>query len=394
MVVNIETREKPGAPVIPDDSLAPTDAAKRSSLIRFCVITFSLLFLNFLACEMIARFIVFIGKPASGANTEYDSKYLVADSISGADDNIILCGDSLMKQGIFPELLSRKLQKINQHIRVVNLAVTAGTQRDAIAYLDYIRSKGINPRLVVFDYEVAMTGFQTAYGDGDWGQRKSYLFRGILSRPRDLRNAFNIVLEDYSYLLRQRGSLKHLLLDFMTALPNTKLFKRYSNYELTDINWRDVSGAGMAPDNRFTPINDWANQKAKMSFNYEHSPKSGHYQYNPDMYSMITHYCQHNKIPLMLVWLPHQSSMYESFWYKPPLDAAWFRQRFEEYSKEPFVFPLYLNTLAEDCINFADYRHLNTYGCIKTTEAFANALSQPRFEGLLHDFRPDARKKK
>jgi hypothetical protein len=238
-----------------------------------------------------------------------------------------------------------------------------------------------------------MTGFQNADGDGDWGQKKSYLFRGILSRPKDLRSTCNVLLDDCSYLARQRGSFKHFLFDFLTALPNAKLFKRYSYNELSDISSRETTAAGMAPDSRFTPINDWANQQFYMSHSHEHSPQSGHFRYNPDMYSMIIHYCQQNKIPLVMVWLPHQSSMYGAFWYKPPLDASWFRQRFEEYSKEPFVFPVYLNTLPEDCINFADYKHLNTYGCMKATEAFADALSQPRYEGLLHDFRPDARKK-
>jgi hypothetical protein len=394
MAVNIEVQEKPTTPLVPDNFLKGTDASRRSSFIRLGVVTLSLILLNLLACELVARFIVFLGKPSSSANAQYDSKFLVADNVRKGDDNIILCGDSLMMKGIFPELLTRKLQKINKHIRAVNLAVAAGTQRDAITYLDYIRSKGINPRLVVFDYEVAMTGFPNADGDRDLGQKKSYLFRGVLTRPKDPWGICDVLLEDCSYLIRHRGSFKHFLFDFLTALPNAKLFQKYSSEQLTDISCKDTTVAGMAPDSRFTPIDDWANQRFYMTNSREHSPQSGHFQYNPDMYSMIIHYCQQNKIPLIMVWLPHESSMYGAFWYKPPYDAAWFRQRFEEYSKEPFVFPVYLNTLPEDCINFADYKHLNTYGCMKATEAFADALSQPRYEGLLHDFRPAAHKSK
>jgi hypothetical protein len=395
VAMNVEAIEKPD-PLIESgtDSTTVSDACKRSSLKKFSIITLCLILLNLLACELVARFIVFLGKPASGANAQYDSKYLVADSVRAGDDNIILCGDSLMKQGIFPELLSRKLQNVNKHIRAVNLAISAGTQRDAIAYLDYIRSKGVNPRLVVFDYEVAMTGYENAAGDGDWGQSKSYLFRGILSRPKDIKTACEVTLQDMSYLVRQRGSFKHFVLDFLAALPNAKLYKKQSYYEPSDISWKETSEAGMSPEHRFTPVNDWVNQKWRISFNYDHSPQGGNFHYNPDMYSMIIKYCQLYKIPLMLVWLPHESSIYGAFWYKAPLDAGYFRQRFEEYAKEPFVFPLYLNTLPDDCVYFADYKHLNTYGCVKATEAMAEALSQPKYEGLLHDFRPDAQRAK
>ena len=367
------------------ESLVQIDRHWRQSLVKWTSLTCTSVILNLFFCEMVTRFIVFLGKPASSQNPQYDLKTLVSETVYAGDDNVILCGDSLMKQGIYPELLSSKLHKINEHIRVVNLATNAGSQKDAICFLDHILSRGIKPRLVVFDYEVAMTGYPTELGNFEWGQAKSYLFNGVLSRPTDFSKSCEIMLSDLSYLIRQRGNLKHFIVDFVSSLAYAKEFQKKTFHQLSDVNDSETSWAGMSPDNRMTSWKDWPQQEWRIHSNYSHSPKSGHFQYNPKMYSVIINYCQKHQIPLMLVWLPHERSIYGAFWYQAPYDSGWFRQRFEEYAREPFVFPLFLNTLPEDFSYYSDYRHLSTYGCVKATELMAEAMSKLQYRNLLID---------
>jgi len=139
----------------------------------------------------------------------------------------------------------------------------------------------------------------------------------------------------------------------------------------------------MSPDHKLTTEDDWAEQKIRISTSYNSSPKSGNFHFNPEVYSLIVQYCQEQGIPLILVWLPHETCVYNAYWYAPPYNEAWFRKQFEEYSKKPGVFPVYLNTLPQDCALYSDYRHLSNYGCIKASELFAETLMQPRYRNLI-----------
>jgi hypothetical protein len=366
-----------------------TESARRKAIVRWVAVSLVLVLLNLAVVEFGTRFIVFLGKPAASQNPQFDSKKLVADTIYAGQDNIILCGDSLMKQGIYPELLSSKLHKWNDYIRVVNLATNAGTQKDAIAFLNYVvKNRGIKPRLVMFDYEIANTGYTVEESNFEWGQKTSYLFNGALSRPHTLAQFVDILPKDMSLLIRHRGELKHFLVDFLSSLPNIRQYTRKSFFELSDVNDHETSWAGMSPDSRITSEKDRAQQEWRIHSSYKHSPKGGKFAYNHDAYSLIIKYCQQNQIPLVLVWLPHESSVYQEFWYNSQYDSNFFRKEFESYGQEPFVYPVFLNKLPEKCEYFADYRHLNTYGCVKATELMADELlSRQPIKNILFDFR-------
>ena len=127
----------------------PDDNDCRVTIQKLLKVTLPLMLLSLVVCEGFSRFFVFLSKPACSPNPQYDAKYLVADTVSGANDNITLFGDSLIKQGLYPELITSKLQSLNERVRVVNLATSGGSQEDAICYLEYLRGKGIKPKLVI-----------------------------------------------------------------------------------------------------------------------------------------------------------------------------------------------------------------------------------------------------
>ena len=212
---------------------------------------------------------------------------------------------------------------------------------------------------------------------------KSYLFRGKLARPKDFLACLQIEMCDYSYLVRQRGNIKHSILDFLTALASPNLFQRKTFFELNDVDDFVASHSGMAPDSKLTSPKDRAEQEIRIHATYEHSPRSRHFQYNPAAFSVIVKYCQAQQIPLVLLWLPHQSSVYRHFWYQAPYTELWFRQKFEEFGQQQFVYPLYLNNLEENCGYYADFRHLSTWGCIKASEMLGDALGKPKYSGLI-----------
>jgi hypothetical protein len=361
---------------------------ERANVARY--FTSSLLFVAvcLLLLELVCRFYVFVAKPANSNNPQYDSKLRVAGTLKPTEDNVIFCGDSLCKEGVYPELITAKLRKFDGKARATNLAITGGTQKDAVHYLDYLASRGVQPRLVVFDYEVSNTCLPTEANNIEWGQSHSYLFRAQLDRPRNFKEWMQVFPSDYSYLMRQRSNIKRSFDEFFQALKQPGMFESKSFFELRDAPEHDVSRSGMAPNNKLDGTLDREEESHKIGFFKPYCPQSPNFKFNPNAYSIIINYCRERKIPLLLIWLPHQTSMYESYYYKAPYDAKWQRQQFEALSKTAHISTEFLNILPEDPIYFHDYRHLNTYGCIKSSELLADVLTKPKYLRLVEGRNP------
>jgi hypothetical protein len=306
--------------------------------------------------------------------------------MSPQDDNVVLCGDSLVKQGLYPELIEAKLQKINEHLKVVNLAVNGSNQQDAIAYLRYLRDiRKIRPRLVIFDFQVMFTGLKEATTETEGGNPRSYLFaRKLNSRPSFSEN-LSIIPSDVSVLIRQRGAIKHFIQSFFSVLMKPHLYDAQNSSPLINFDEPSSSRCGMSPNHNLILAKDVVKriEHDKDDLLWTPSPRKGNFRFNPEFYSPIITYCQQHQIPLMLVWLPHENLMYERYWYDRDHPEAWFRQRFEEHSKKLFVFPIFLNTLPQDSNYFFDYRHLSTYGCVKVSEMLSDVISLPKYRSLI-----------
>jgi hypothetical protein len=412
-------------------------------------VTLAIVILSLFICEVAVRFIVYVGKPSLTENPQYHLKYLVAKKLSNQQDNVLLMGDSLMKAGIYPELVTAKLRKINKRIRVVNLGVNGATQADAIAYLEFLRKKEVKPRLVVFDYEVSNTGNtdfnagsntdSSAGSDGDSSsaiknspaatpapapaapaatpasvtapaatnstsvppvpagisasshsvaaghdkeskssRSKNYLFEGLLSRPDNFWKSCDIFCSDQFYLVRYRGIIKTFIMEFLKTCTFPARFERKSFVEPRDWDDYGTTPDGMSPNHKLILETNRADQEKAIAPSHNTSPQSASYKYEPNAYEPIIEYCQQHQITLVLLWLPHQSSIYQEFYYRAPYTESWFKQQFESYAKKSYVHPIYLNTLDEDSNYFTDYRHLSTYGCVKASELFATALLEPK----------------
>jgi hypothetical protein len=340
--------------------------------------------LTLVLCEAAARFVVYLAKPSLCSNRQWDDKYLVAKTLNVHEDNIVLCGSSLSKQGFYPELITNRLKKINPNVRVTNLAANAGNQLDAVDMLEYLRQwRSIKPKAVVFDMEVANFALPRDATNSQGDRAQSYLFKGCLSRPTNFWQNLQLFAEDTSWLIRYRGGLKHLVMNYLSILGNFKELDRSGFYMLSDVNDFGVSLSGMSPDQRLLMDADWDEQQRRMSTSFKGSPKSGDFHYHSDVYSIIIEYCQKQHVPLILVWLPHQSSVYKALWYKAPYTEDWFRSKFEEFAKQDGVYPVYLNKLPLDYALYTDYRHLSNYGCVKASELFAETLLSPQYRFLI-----------
>jgi hypothetical protein len=289
-----------------------------------------------------------------------------------------------VKQGLYPELIAARLQKINPHIRVVNLAVNGGSQSDAIAYLNYLRDfRCTKPRLVVFDFEVSLTGMRTPPNAATLSSSASYLFDRKMHAHSGLWQEIAFLPSDLSLFVRHRGAIKHFLMDFLSLLPNAPVFEERSTIELCNANDAGTTYCGTSPDHNLTLDKELARRDSIIRKEWSGSPKSQDFKFNPEVYAPIIEYCQKNQIPLMLTWLPHEAYMYNERWYKEPYTKEWFKQQFQNYAKQFFVFPVYLNELAQNHAYFSDYRHLSTYGCVFASERLADTIAEPKYRSLI-----------
>jgi hypothetical protein len=393
--------EKVRAAKVCDSSEASADFARKQAIFRVIKVALLSALFTFMLFEARIRFIVFVGKPASSDNPQYHLKYLVAKTLSKDQDNVVLLGDSLMKAGIYSEMVTAKIQRFNPKIRVVNLAVNGGNQDDAITYLEFLKRQGVTPRLAVFDYEITNTGDNVASQSHvetsssncslpagsqdhkiDSSSSRGYLFDGLLRRPEGVLKTFEVFWADNLYVVRHRGTIKRYILDFLKAVQFPKRFERKAFAELRDWDDYGTTTNGTSPNHRLINREDREEQRKAIWPFHSTSPQSSGYRYNANFYNPIISYCKREKIPLLLLWLPHQSAIYREFYCKAPYTEDWFKSRFFDYSHDNDVHSMYLELGAESAY-YTDYRHLSTYGCIRASEQFAESFSDPKFKPLI-----------
>jgi hypothetical protein len=355
------------------------EGGQKLQLFKFIAGSALLVAITFFAAEVCCRFLVTLAKPNDCVNGQYQTKYFVAKNMSPFADNIVLCGDSIVRQGLYPELLSSYLTGINPKASVTNLAANGATQGDAIRYLEFLRSKlSIKPKLVVYDFELVAASSGRANSEAACREPESILFNKTLRQP--LWPIHRLSLDpDEVMIIRHRGDIKRFAMQFMRSSVNGEDSEQ--TFYLRPVDSSDQASLyGMSPDHRMTRASDFPEQQRRIEVFA--SPLRGNYKYDPDAYTPIVDYCTKNGIPLILLWLPHEKAIYDRFWYKPPYTQDYFLSLFQNLSKKKGVYPVFLQ-LPEDSRYYSDFRHLSTYGCVKCTELLGNELLKPKLRNLI-----------
>ncbi|MBS1954396.1 MAG: hypothetical protein JST89_09420 [Cyanobacteria bacterium SZAS-4] len=289
-----------------------------------------------------------------------------------------------MKQGIYPELVTNLLHDKHVNVPFVNLAMNGGSQEDAIKYLDYLRSRGVTPQLVICPFSVELFGFEQPLVNKHWGQTDSYLFQGLLARPHNLLKKLSLLPADISLFVRHRGSLKHKINEFVFWQGSARGMSELTERTLTDGTNLEISRMGMGPtsfmldESYLELIRERMIEQTDLS-----SPRKAGYVFHPETYDLILNYCQKWHLNLCFVWLPQIDSFYDKYFYAPPYTHQYFRDLLFSYRRYPNVSTLDLNNGIEDLKYFVDFRHLSNYGNIKTSERLADCfLNDPQFKML------------
>jgi hypothetical protein len=339
--------------------------------------------LNLAVWEMAARGFAFTAQPPLSSSVAYDQKFRVASHIHNDHQFILLMGDSLMSRGINPDLLRVLLHKGGiKDINVANLAMDGGTQANSVKYLEFLRIQHhFKPRLIVYDFEVSNTGRPGKNSDVRPENDNTYLYRYLLSQPKDPRRKFLGWIEDTFALARYQSQFKEYLCEFCDQVANTHPFYQHWLRELVSNTWTEFGTYGGAAAYQILDESELPAQRDIARKFLAKGPNSPQYQCNFEFYWLIRAYCRGQHIPLVIVWLPHMTSVYDQYFYKAPYTRTWFLKNFMDY-KEQYCFPVNLNQIPENTSFYQDFRHLSSYGATRTTELLAQYLESNQRELL------------
>jgi hypothetical protein len=108
----------------------------------------------FAACELAARFLVFVDPPVRSGNQLFEEKLYILQSITPGKPVIFCMGDSKMNRAIYPDLLKALLAKNGLDIEVANLAVDGAPPSMMKKLLKLAVEHQIVPKLVICDMPI------------------------------------------------------------------------------------------------------------------------------------------------------------------------------------------------------------------------------------------------
>jgi len=333
--------------------------------------------------ELAARIFAYVAQPPLSTSVAYDQKFKVASNIHNDRDFILLMGDSLMSRGINPDLLKSLLHQNGiKNINVANLAMDGGTQSNSVKYLEFLRNQRyFKPKMVIYNFEVSNTWRPGKNSDVRTDNDNTYLYRYLLSQPKDPRRKFLQWTEDTFALARYQSQFKEYLCEFCNQMADTKPFYQHWTRDLVSNTRTEFGSYGGAAAYQILDETDMPAQNENARKFLAKGPNSPQYQCNWEFYWLIRSYCRGQHIPLVFVWLPHMNSIYDGCFYKEPYTHDWFRQKFMDY-KETYCYPVDLNQLPDNTSFYQDFRHLNSYGATKATELLAKYLEDNHKELL------------
>ncbi len=169
--------------------------------------------------------LAFCSHPLVSRHRQYDQKYMVANTMFPHNKYVVLMGNSMINKGVYPELLTELLKKGGiKDVRVVNLALDGGAQSDALKYLGFLAQRGVQPALVIYNFDVQSTQHQSNMFASN--QDKTFLYNSLLDRPKDLRRSLLSNIDRTITLIRYREQYKTYIDDFFATCANDMAFSR------------------------------------------------------------------------------------------------------------------------------------------------------------------------
>jgi hypothetical protein len=334
--------------------------------------------------EALARVVVSLGKPINFSTNIFDAKYYEAVCPRNtAVPRLFFLGTSHVGNGVYGELISRRLEQSGYRVEVSNLGCPWGFPTDELFLLREAIAHGAKPAAVIF--EIEHSGFVSPYCAAHYSEefRKSYMGYLVAERKSPI-DKLKYRLDKYSFLFRYRAYFYQTLV----SLRNTLL-----GYE-----WMNTSSDGV---HRETSVQGWvplysllSPERLKSSLAKREKQHMDYFQNALPIDKNIRNYnvqpvyefCKSNHIPLILLRMPVHPQFEQLFCRTLRVSPEHFEDVFR---KQAAIYhaPVLDFSGDKDDDHFSDCDHLSALGAITTSERIARALSEKPYSDLLQRYR-------
>lgn len=358
----------------------------------------------FAACELAARFLVFVDPPVRSGNQLFEEKLYILQSITPGKPVIFCMGDSKMNRAIYPDLLKALLAKNGLDIEVANLAVDGAPPSMMKKLLKLAVEHQIVPKLVICDMPITCMSTEspaevtaiknlnlTRAEDKDPGLKFLYntsFGRGLLEKQTFLDQLVMFV-DNHSELIKYRGHFKSRIKEFANLVFNYPAYEMSTRKKTGDYNLQ-ASMRGWNPNHTMLDSALWEHQESLINVAELHAARDGDANQPAHVvtenYAAIQQFCTQHNICFSLVWLPHYAPFFDKHAFSSGLPNALIAEKIRGADDARHnLHTIVIEKGSNDLKCFTDPWHINTYGAVETTRALSEVLCEEPYRGVLLD---------
>ena len=363
-------------------------SSQRSTIARIILSTLAAIVITIGLLEIGARLLVVSAIPRQAHNPEFDAKFVVAKTPIPAQDTgkpLIFVGGSYVRTGVYSELLRSLLQEKGIPVYPKNLGTSASSVLEHMTLLKTAVQSCTQTPVVFYDLrqESFSRGFQQNLELNSTSQfLDCYMGRKYATANPDLLTRLQVMLEDNFCLVRQRGFLRHKLINLVPVL-----FRFDKEYEEAMVRGNDSSLILPVSDMGTILVPVFSQSKFDKFFAEFGGDEHGdlmHWNgmdWSDDWLNTVKTYCREKNIPLVLLWMPEympQNKVSDQSRTRCRELAA----HYAKLADNEHVWLIDMHDIDKQRNHFRDPFHCNTVGAITTTEELAKRLIEPDLRRL------------
>lgn len=318
------------------------------------------LLITTLIAEGLARVITTAGHAPLSYSAIFDIKYELARNTPSPD--IVALGDSIIENGLYPELVQTMLNEAGYPLSVINVGLPANNVEVNIFLLKQTLRQGRRPKLVLFNVTPRMFG-KRLNNRVETHLMRSYLGQCEYKPKPGLLPAADCFLSEHLALLRHRGFIKQAFTPFAEKKVKTTNTGEY-----------ETSLSGWNPH-----YNVWSRSEFyKLHVSPIDKPKSKKPQWTLAHVQPLIDFCKQENLPLVLVWLPEHPERLKRY----PIYAD-FDARVARLARENQVGFINMGRSETNIQHYYNTDHLNVIGGIAFSQQLAGLLLSPPYRAFL-----------
>lgn len=332
-----------------------------------------------LSClEAGARFFAAVAQPNLGRSRIFDAKYAISRRPATMKPGLVFIGGSFINRAFYPELIAREFEKQGLSLEVRNLGSGHSVVEEHIFLLDNAVKSGMRPAAVVCDLRpIAFEKlFQPMLKSEYEELSQSYLGSCFIKPDNSPKGKFETWLKKNFYLIRFRAFFGQQIKTAFDKIfgSEDRLLPNPSEKSLMPSEFGWLADSSIVDPENVQAI------KANNLRNYFRAYGKQEPGWTARNIQPLVDYCQKNKLPLILIWLPEAEQKGSvTARYQGSVGRRFVRNLGEYIGQYQNIYFVNHHDAEPDPAKFADPMHLNVRGSIDESNRLVRLLTSEQF---------------